>query len=417
MAGISSVRVGDSQMSHVPETMSAWQYFKHGGGADALSLNDNVPVPRPCKGEVLVRVRAASINPGDWKVQSGLIPFLPRRFPATAGYDLAGNVVAVGPGVTKYTVGEAVFGKAPFFKMGALAQYAILEAARSARKPSSLTFESAAALPVGLTALEAVRDGAGLLLPASLEEPKQGCESPQKPSAERSPDCSGKGENSSNGTVSGASSSRNDSSGKRARVLVANASGGVGHMAVQLAKAAGAHVTATVGARNLAFARNVLGADKVLDYNSPAGKQLYPSSSSSPPPVSSLSAPTAAQVASSSHPPITGLYDAVVDCSPTSLAVSAVDRVLRPQGRWVHVELPLSLLALGLWRSLALRPRKLHPVMMANREGDLEVLGRMAEGGKVRVVVESSVPFEEAREAWRRSMGGHVTGKVVVRME
>ncbi|CAI5951357.1 unnamed protein product [Closterium sp. NIES-65] len=404
-------------MPHVPETMCAWQYFKHGGEADALSLNKNVPVPMPSKDEVLVRVRAASINPGDWKVQSGLIPFLPRRFPATAGLDLAGNVVAVGPGVTKYSVGEAVFGKAPFFKMGALAQYAILETARSARKPSSLTFESAAALPVGLTALEAVRDGAGLLLPASPEEPKPGCKSPKKLSAERSPDSSGKGENSSNSTVSGSSTSRSDDCGKRAWVLVANASGGVGHMAVQLAKAAGAHVTATVGARNLAFTRNVLGADEVFDYNSVAGKQLFDSSTTSPSPVISLSAPAAAQVASSADPPITGLYDAVIDCSPTSLAVSAVGRVLRPQGRWVHVELPLSLLALGLWRRLALRPKKLYPVMMANREGDLEVLGRMAEEGKVRVVVESSVPFEEAREAWRRSMGGHVTGKVVVRMD
>ncbi|CAI5505278.1 unnamed protein product [Closterium sp. Naga37s-1] len=281
-------------------------------------LNNKVPVPVPCKGEVLVRVRAASINPGDWKVQSGLIPFLPRRFPATAGYDLAGNVVAVGPGVTKYSVGDAVFGRAPFFKMGALAQYAILETAGSAHKPYSLTFESAAALPVGLTALEAVRDGAGLLLPASPEEPKP-------------------------------------------------------------------------------------------------GKQLFASSTTSPSPVISLSAPAAAQVASSADPPIAGLYDAVIDCSPNSLAVSAVDRVLRPQGRWVHVELPLSLLALGLWRRLALRPKKLYPVLMVNGEGDLEVVGRMAEEGKVKVVVESSVAFEEAREAWR-SMGGHVTGKVVVKM-
>ncbi|CAI5951345.1 unnamed protein product [Closterium sp. NIES-65] len=108
-------------------------------------------------------------------------------------------------------------------------------------------------------------------------------------------------------------------------------------------------------------------------------------------------------------------YYVVIDSSSNSLAVSAVSRVLRPQGRWVHVELPPSLLALGLWRRLALRPKKLYPAMMANRQGDLEVLGRMVEEGKVRVVVESSVAFEEAREAWRRSMGGYVTGKVVVR--
>ncbi|CAI5477228.1 unnamed protein product [Closterium sp. Yama58-4] len=284
--------------------------------------------------------------------------------------------------------------------MGALAQYALLETAASALKPSSLTFETAAALPVvGLTALQAVRDCAGLPLPAS------------KLSAEH---------NGSNSAISGTSTSRSDGSGYSARVLVANASGGVGHLVVQLAKAAGAHVTATVGARNLAFARNVLGADEVFDYNSTAGKQLFLSPPLTPSPALSLSAPAAAQVASSSDPPITGLYDAVLDFSPNSLPVSAVDRVLRPQGRWVHVELPPSLLALGLWRRLACRPRRLWPVMMEMLESkgaDLEVLGRMAEEGKVRVVVESSVAFEEAREAWRRSMGGHVTGKVVVRME
>ncbi|CAI5502810.1 unnamed protein product [Closterium sp. Naga37s-1] len=356
-------------MPHVPETMAAWRYFKHGGGADALSLNDSVPVPVPSKGEVLVRVRAASINPGDWKLQSGLIPFLPCRFPATAGFDLAGNVVAVGPGVTKYIVGEAVFGRAPFFKMGALAQYAVLDLQGSARKLASLTFETAAALPIaGLTALQAVRDYAGLPLPLP------------KPSGEGSGDSSSsKAESTSNGI-----SSNGCSSGNRARVLVANASGGVGHMAVQLAKAAGAHVTATVGARNLAFARNVLGAD---------------------------------EVASSVEPPTSGLYDVVIDCSPNSLAVSAVDKVLRPEGKWLHVIPPFSVFALGLWRRFAGRPKKIYNVMMENRGSDLEVVRRMVEEGKVKVVIEGTLPFEEAREAWRRSMEGHVTGKVVVRME
>ncbi|CAI5530803.1 unnamed protein product [Closterium sp. Naga37s-1] len=333
--------------------MSASRYLKHGGGADALS---------PGKGEVLVRVRAASINPGDWKVQSGLVPFLPRRFPATAGYDLAGNVVAVGPGVTKYTVGDAVFGRAPFFHS---TPYWKLPAVHASPPPSP----SSLPLLSPLVSLPWKRRGTGPACP-SLSLPAT------KLSAEH---------NGSNITISG---SRSNGSGKMAWVLVANASGGVGHMAVQLAKAAGAHVTATVGARNLAFARNVLGADEVFDYNSAAGKQLYPSSSSSPVPVSSLSAPTAAQVSLPSHPSITGLYDAVIDFSPSSLTVSAVDRVLRPEGRWVHVELPLSLLALGLWRRLALRPRRLCPVMMEmmeNKGADLEVLGRMAEEGKVRV--------------------------------
>ncbi|GJP41575.1 hypothetical protein CLOM_g1233 [Closterium sp. NIES-68] len=387
--GTGSVRIGTSEAPRVPEIMSAWQYSKHGGGADALSLNSNVPVPKLAKGEVLVRVRAASINPGDWKVQSGLLPFLPLRFPATAGYDLAGKVVGAGPGVTKYTVGDAVFGRAPFFKMGALAQYALLDQDGSAHKPPSLSFETAAALPsAGLTALQAVRDYAGLPLPVAPH--------------------SREGSGDSTTTI------KSSSSRCSTRVLVANASGGVGHLAVQLAKAAGAHVTATVGARNLAFARN-LGADEVLDYNSAEGKQLFPSPS--PSPVTSLSAPTAVQNASAVPPPINGLYDAVIGCAFNSPAVSAVDRVLRPEGKWVHVSPALSEFALGLWRRFALRPKKIFCVMVENRGADLEVLGRMVGEGKVKVVVESSVPFEEAREAWRKSMEGHVTGKLVVRME
>ncbi|GJP65709.1 hypothetical protein CLOP_g22574 [Closterium sp. NIES-67] len=342
----------------VPEKMSAWQYSKRGGGAEALQLNESAPVPKPGRGEVLVKVSAASINPVDWKMQNGYIPILPLRYPATPGMDLAGDVVGLGPGVTKYKVGDSVFGSASPFKLGALAQYAVLTAAGSAPRPASIPPEVAAALPIaGRTALQALRDFAGLPLPAT-------------------PDAD----------------TKNDYSG---RVLVANASGGVGHLAVQLAKMTGAHVTATVGARNFDFARK-LGADELLDYKTEAGQRL------------SASADTPL--------PSSDLYNAVVD-GTHGLSVATVDRVLRPDGKWLHLTPPPSIMALGLWRCVAFRPKKVHSILMEAKGSDLEILAKMVVEEKLKVTLDATVPFEKVRDAWARSMEGHVVGKVVVKMD
>jgi NADPH:quinone reductase-like Zn-dependent oxidoreductase len=187
------------------------------GTSEVLHL-DEVARPHPGDGEVLVRVRAAGLDRGTWHLMVGQ-PYLIRlgfglRAPKNPvpGLDVAGTVEAVGAGVTRFSVGDEVFGTSK----GSFAEYTIAKEAKLAHKPADLPFEQAAAVPVsGLTALQAVRDRAKV-------------EAGQ-------------------------------------RVLIIGASGGVGSYAVQLAKAAGAQVTGVCSAAKADLVRS-LGADHVIDY-------------------------------------------------------------------------------------------------------------------------------------------------------
>jgi len=188
------------------------------GSPEVLRLED-VEKPAPADDQVLVRVRAASVNPLDWHLLRGT-PYVGRlgmglRKPKSTriGVDFAGTVEAVGAKVTRFRPGDEVFGG----RTGSLGQYlAVREDRAIAAKPPNLTFEEAAAIPVAaVTALQALRDRGRL-------QPGQ-------------------------------------------RVLVNGASGGVGTFAVQIAKALGAHVTGVCSTRNVERVR-ALGADRVVDY-------------------------------------------------------------------------------------------------------------------------------------------------------
>lgn len=190
------------------------------GSPDVLETAE-IPRPAPAAGQVLLRVRAASANPGDWHILRADPPLVrlmgygllkPRR--PVLGQDVAGTVEAVGAGVTGLRPGDAVFGECP--EGGAFAEYACAPTGRLAPKPARLSFEQAAAVPVaGVTALRALRR-AGPLRPG-------------------------------------------------ARVLVNGASGGVGTFAVQIARALGAEVTGVCSAANGEIVR-ALGAHRVMDY-------------------------------------------------------------------------------------------------------------------------------------------------------
>ena len=201
--------------------MKAIRYYRY-GPPDVLELRD-VDVPAIDDDEVLVRVRAASVNPLDWHFMGGR-PYLvraqaglsrPRARATRLGVDLAGSVEAVGPDVTEFRAGDEVFGGLD--DRGTLAEYiSIRQDGALLAKPAGLTFEQAASVPVaGCTALQALRDK-GRVRPGD-------------------------------------------------KVLINGASGGVGTFAVQLAKAFGAEVTGVCSTRNADMVASI-GADHVIDY-------------------------------------------------------------------------------------------------------------------------------------------------------
>ena len=185
------------------------------GGPEVLELVD-LPQPEPAPTEVLVRVAAAGVNPVDWKVRmrGGLLG----EPPFTVGWDVAGTVEALGVGVTRFAVGDRVFGMPRFPReAAAYAEYVTSPSRQLARIPEGLSDVEAAALPLaGLTAWQALVETADV-------QPGQ-------------------------------------------RVLVLGAAGGVGHLAVQIAKARGAYVIGTARSAKHAFLAE-LGADEAVDYS------------------------------------------------------------------------------------------------------------------------------------------------------
>ena len=187
------------------------------GSAEVLELRD-IDKPEIGDDQVLVRVRAAGVNPADWAIMSGL-PYIARpvyglRKPKNAvrGTDVAGQVEAVGHSVTRLRPGDEVFG----WCIGAYAEYASASEDALALKPANLTFEQAASVPMaGLVAFQALRD---------------------------------------HGNVQAGQS-----------VLINGASGGIGTFAVQIAKSLGAQVTGVCSTRNVDMVRSI-GADHVIDY-------------------------------------------------------------------------------------------------------------------------------------------------------
>lgn len=191
--------------------------FESYGGVDRLQVREVENPGPPGTGQVQVRVRASSVNPLDWKIRQGQLRLiLPAKLPLIPGFDLAGEVEAVGPEVTRFAPGDAVFGQTGGRHGGACAELALAPESALAEKPEELSFEEAAAIPMGgLTALQALRD---------------------------------QGELAAN-----------------ERVLILGASGGVGHFALQIAGILGARVAAVASGRNQEFLRN-LGAERTFDY-------------------------------------------------------------------------------------------------------------------------------------------------------
>ena len=188
--------------------------IKEYGDESVLNLAE-VERPAPAADEVLIRVRAAAVNPADWKIREGFGEMFGLKPPFVLGCEIAGTIEAVGASVQDYKTGDDVYGF--FSRMSdGYAEYAVANQTEIARKPESLDFENAAAIAAGAqTAWQSIFDLANL------------------------------------------------QSGQR--ILITGASGGVGSMAVQLAKAKGAYVIGTASGKNEEFVKS-LGADEFVDY-------------------------------------------------------------------------------------------------------------------------------------------------------
>ncbi|GAB3187619.1 NADPH:quinone reductase-like Zn-dependent oxidoreductase [Micromonospora palomenae] len=312
------------------------------GPADVLELRDIDP-PRVGDDDVLVRVHAAGVDPGVWHLMTGL-PYpvrlgygLRRPRHRVPGMDLAGVVEAVGRHVTRFAPGDEVYGTGA----GSYAEYALAPEHKLARKPAALTFAEAAAIPVsGQTALTAVRD-------AATVRPDQ-------------------------------------------RVLVIGAGGGVGSYAVQLAAAAGAHVTGVCGPTKPDLVRS-LGATDVIDHT---------------------------------REDITDRgvrYDVIVDTAGNR-TLTHLRRALTPTGTLVLVggEAATGRLLQGFdrqLRALLLSPlvgQRLIPLVAKESSENLDALTALVDAGRLRPVLDRSWPLAETADAIRHLRGGHARGKNVV---
>ncbi|SOD91396.1 NADP-dependent oxidoreductase [Streptomyces sp. Ag109_G2-15] len=302
------------------------------GGPEVLELVDDAPKPAPGPTQVLVRVRATSVNPVELFVRSGAFPLLGEP-PFVLGWDISGVVEQVDPGVHRFKVGDEVYGM-PYFPAaaGANAEYLVAPARQLARKPAGISHEEAAALPlVGLTAWHALVEIAQL-------RPGQ-------------------------------------------RVLIHGAGGGLGHIAVQLAKHLGAEVVGTASAGKHDFLRG-LGADQLIDYRT----QDY------------------AEV----------LQDTPVDVVLETLGSGNAERsfgVLRQGGVLVTAVERTSTTLPELAEQSGVR---FAAVGVEPDPAGLEALTELVEAGKLRVHLQQVFPLEKLAEAHEVLAAGGVQGKLAI---
>lgn len=298
------------------------------GGPEVLKeVEIERPAPRP--NEVLVRVRAAGVNPTDWKHREnggflGEPPFV-------LGWDLSGVVEAVGIGVAAFRPGDEVFGMLPYpFGHGSHAEYVIAPVRALTHKPSVIDHTEAGALPlVSLTAWQALTEHSDV-------RPGQ-------------------------------------------RVLIHAAAGGVGHVAVQIAKARGAYVIGTASAGKHEFLRG-LGADEVIDYRETDFTEAVKD------------------------------VDVVLDTLGGETSVRSL-RVLRPGGVVVSI-LPVGSDEFGE-EAERLGVRAVRMLLDADRAG-MQAIADLVEQGKLRPEIAGTFPLADAAEAHALGETGRTTGKLVL---
>ncbi|MEU3398788.1 NADP-dependent oxidoreductase [Streptomyces filamentosus] len=331
--------------------MKAYLIEKYGDRSAVRAAE--LPDPEPGADDVLVRIHAASVNPLDFKIRDGdFKPILPYRLPLVLGNDLAGVVVRVGPAVTRFAVGDEVYARPGKDRIGTFAELIAVDQDDLALKPAALTMAEAASLPlVALTAWQALVERARV-------RPGQ-------------------------------------------KVLIHAGSGGVGTVALQLARHLGAHVATTASAANAGLVKE-LGADVVIDYRTEDFEEVLDG------------------------------YDVVLDTLGGETLEKSL-RVLKPGGKVISVagppdaefarELGVNPVLRQVMRALGFRTRRragrrgvTYAFLFMKADGEqLREITRLVEAGEIRPVVDRVFPFEQTREALEYAEKGRAkAGKVVI---
>ncbi len=304
----------------------------HYGGPDAITFTTDAPRPVPMAGQVLVEVRAAAVNPFDYKLRDGFYKNgMEVEFPFTPGSDVAGVVVEIGEGVSGFEVGQTVLGMANGAGgQGSLAEFTAVKAAQLVPKPANVNFITAAALPLaGISAYQALVDHMAL-------------QSGQK-------------------------------------VLIHGGAGGIGSLAVQIAKDIGAYIATTASAIDAEFVRG-LGADEVIDYQSQDFSTLISD------------------------------YDAVFDTVGGETNTKSYS-VLKPGGSLVSMLVPPNDELVSKYDV-----RYTQQSSKATPERLLAV-AELASTGKLKANIDKVFPLDQAAEALEHLKSGHPKGKVVVQIK
>lgn len=307
------------------QTMKAVRIHQFGG--PEVLMYEDAPRPQPGEGEVLIRVHAAGVNPVDWKTrQRG---FRRTDLPMIVGWDASGVIESVGPGVSRFKPGDEVYAMTDLARDGTYAQFVVAREGAVAPKPATLDHTQAAAVPLAaLTAWQALFDTAGL---------KEG-----------------------------------------QTVLIHGAAGGVGHLAVQLAKARGARVIGTASQPNHEFLRSI-GCDEVIDYRTTRFEDVVKDA------------------------------DVVLDTVGGDTLERSYDAV-KPGGFVVSI--------IGQPSEEKARQRGVRTARILVRPdgAQLAEIGSLIDAGKVKPVVTEVLPLTEAAKAHEMSQTGHTRGKIVLRV-
>lgn len=305
------------------------------GSSEVVEINQNAAAPNdPSDGKVLVKVKAAGVNPIDWKIREGYMQqMIPLQFPSTLGMDFSGTIEKVGAGVSGFNVGDdEVYGQASVTRggSGAFAEIALANADSIAHKPKSLNHQEAAGLPlVGVSAWQALVETIGL------------------------------------------------TDGQK-KILIHGGAGGIGSIAIQLAKRLGAYVATTASTNDKQFVKE-LGADEVIDYKTQTFEDLLPHD-----------------------------YDAVFDTVGGETYKRSFEVLKRGSGMIVSMlEQPNQ----QLMEQFGVKA--IFQSTQVNRER-LTKLAQWVDQNNIRVNVDRTFPLEEAGKALDYQKDVHPRGKVVL---